>query len=136
MPNESSPLEETIKLKQRFVRYGIVGASTAVAYYMLSWMIAELLGARVIVASVLSYVITHPLAFLSHSLYTYRQRPTWRGYLKYCLGSGVTLSTTTLLGFLGTVFSWGITITSFFVVIASPVTQILSNELLTFRKKS
>jgi putative flippase GtrA len=118
------------------MRYAIVGASTAVAYYLLSWMLAELLGARVIFASVFSYVMTHPLAFLAHSTYTYRQRPSWRGYLKYCLGSGVTLATTTLLGLLGTAFSWGITITSFLVIFASPVTQILSNELLTFRRKS
>jgi putative flippase GtrA len=119
----------------RWARYALVGFSTALAYYVLSLFLANCLSLPVGFVGPISYVLTHPLAFLCHSKFTYRTRPTWDKYAKYWAGSLFTFCVTGALSFAGQFFVWGISTTSLAVIIFTPITQVLANELITFRRE-
>ena len=144
MNNSSCPSKSTLGfVKARFgretiyrwLRYGIIGASTAVAYYLLSILLVLVFKLPIALAGPLSYIITHPLAFLSHSFFTYRAKPTWSRYVKYWGGSFFTFCVTGSLSFFGQKLNLGIQNTSLIVIVVTPLTQILANELFTFRRK-
>lgn len=111
-----------------------MGAATAVVYYWLSWLLSAGLHLPIFMSTAGAYVLTHPGAYLGHALFTYRRKPSWLAYLKYWLGSGFTLATTALVGAIGGWLNLGISLVAALVIVASPITQILANELLTFRK--
>jgi putative flippase GtrA len=117
----------------RWARYVLVGALTAAAYFGISLLLVDITGLSVGFAGPVSYVITHPLAFLSHSRFTYKTSPTWFKYGKYWIGSIFTFCVTAFFSFLGQTLFWGISATALVVILVTPLTQIAANELLTFR---
>ncbi len=123
------------KFISKWLRYGLVGVASAVLYVLLANSLFSVVNS-VFLSTSAAYVLSHPLSFISHSLFTYRRPPTWSAYGKYWIGSGVTAISTFSIGALGTLLSMPISTVSVIVVVATPVSQILMNELYTFRRKS
>jgi putative flippase GtrA len=101
----------------RTARYTIVGAICAAAHNAVM-ILGDLAGGHYVPMTVLSFGVVTPLGYLLHSSFTFRERPTLRGFLRFTSG----IAAGFLLCFLSmTILCTGLGLP---VVIAAPITTI------------